>query len=543
MSSPSSVGPSFSVASFVPIYADLFKGQCMSLSKTCDVFESRLNAITDRHAKLQDAFSCKLAKTSRENNWPSAAAYLERNRLYKNEDADQLLTMDSSKQGVIEDKKLLLQMRNLCALSIQAKQKYYDTTVLGAISQLFQSFGKCFGIKTSIERAEDILARCDASLQRNFQDYFVKEIDPSLPSALESDALVEEANLQPAIEFMRSRAIQEDKTVHIIPGASFANPTQVLIARPNGDVIVFNPYHTNCVGKGSGRSVYKGLCYSNGEPKPKKIAIATTMPILREWSQLGILLDQPDRKEQIQVNNSKLDREYRQLQKLSEVEGVVKIHDQFSLEIEDVEFTFATMDYYPLGDLNNVLSGKSGITLTQTQKQYLINSLIKIYSRIHKMGELHRDVKEQNILIKFDPINELYDPIVIDFETSTSTANQEQLAEVTSTATYWPPEYVQAFLKNPDVQSKEVAQIPGEALDRWGLGIVLYRIWYGKDFLSALGYVAPGINQVTVAEAIHELFESKNLRSAFPEELDPIGQEILGMPEPPKKIRPKAAMP
>jgi hypothetical protein len=119
---------------FLKRFSENFSKGNLSLNKTCKTFNQILEKISKNHI-ISDS----------EAQDPTIFSSLKR------------------------DRKKLIEMREICALSIAAKERYYDHNISGKISRAFQALRKIIGRETSIEKAQNIITRCDALLKSRFE--------------------------------------------------------------------------------------------------------------------------------------------------------------------------------------------------------------------------------------------------------------------------------------------------------------------------------------------------------------------------------------
>ncbi len=306
-------------------------------------------------------------------------------------------------------------------------------------------------------------------------------------------------HLETVLTNMRKHAVSQQCIIHIPPGTSSANPSQMLVAKPNGDVLVID---INKYKKGEGRYIFiNAIRYSIGK-EPKEIAIMSSFPCIKPPSTLDEYIEalQPV----IQQVNESIKHEVDQVQKLRGMKGVINTQNPFSINFEGTEFLFAEMNYFPLGSLNSFLRTETGKNLTNEQKEHLINSIVNIVRNVHNAGTIHRDIKSDNILVTYNEETNFYEAVLIDWETSR--AIKEDKREFASTLQFWPPEYINAYVANGGDLEKgreSLNDVPAVSLDYWNLGLVIYQIWNGEDYTTdILKYVKQGNDKLTQAETL-----------------------------------------
>ena len=95
----------------------------------------------------------------------------------------------------------------------------------------------------------------------------------------------------------------------------------------------------------------------------------------------------------------------------------------------------------------------------------MITQMIKTVHFIHSLGIVHRDLKMENVLVKFT--HKGVETKIIDFGISNIISKDETLTAKYGTFTNLPPEIVQgeAYFHNIDI---------------WNLGIIIYNLLYKK---------------------------------------------------------------
>jgi serine/threonine protein kinase len=414
---------------FLKRFSENFSKGNLSLNKTCKTFNQILEKISENHI---------LEKISE-------------NHIISDIEAQDPTIFSSLKR----DRKKLIEMREICALSIAAKERYYDHNISGKISRAFQALRKIIGRETSIEKAQNIITRCDALLKSRFEG-----IDDEINSELNSKKFEDEINLEIALGIMRTSAKSQRRLFFKVFGQTGENPHHILIAKPNGDAMAIDI--SNPIAR-SARYVYKAVRYST-ENEPKEVVVISPF-----FSRLLNKVPAGDLKEHILATHTGIKNEQSQIKKLVGIDGIINTQEPMNLNINGFDFLFAEMDYFPLGNLNNFLASEEGKALTPKQKKHLIKKLMSAVQEVHNRGHLHEDIKSANILIKYDESKGLYEPVIIDWENSCSENTNKR--PFSSTLEFWPPE----FFKNYDFQNGEnkqivPADIPSTALDIWNLG-------------------------------------------------------------------------
>lgn len=432
-------------------------------------------------------------------------------------------------------------------IAIDAKKAYYSGSKTGYISNIFHNgckkLFKWLNYETALDKAERVLAEHEKRLGRSPLSISMRaeaSVDPDrdLPPEIEAMARSKQTGGLPAhrpnqagdpIEIARCWATTTGQTLHVVLDKDDNEKT--LVARPNGDVIVY--HHTykfiegspNLLGYGATRTVFKGKLYQKGEEEAKDIAIATTIPIneLREAEFSS--------QDEISRANNSMQREHHKLLKFHDQDGIIRTHGIDTLNINGKDFCFQYLDLCPLGDLGVFINRREGHSLqgmNDEQKIHFIRSLIDIFNEIHARGEIHRDVSYKNILVVYDESTKLYKPVLIDFETYISSKNRERKKEVVGTQMFWAPENVRTYLRD-----KDVSEVTTTAMDNWALGVVLYRIWFNEDLLDRLGYHHRPDSNLNFGN-LKKLLTKEQIDGAFSDkDLDhPIARLIVSMLDP-----------
>jgi len=215
---------------YLGIYAKNYEMPFFSLEKTCDVFNrnlleinQRLEAITNRHQSGER---------------PNAT---------------------EDKLAIKSDFMQLIEMRDVCQLSILAKQKFYNESTGGKVAGFFQGAIETLGLESPIAKAEKTLATCQTHIET------MCKIDENLHLGLNYDELSNQAHLMADLAIMRRCAITQEKDFYSTRGNTDRSPNQILIAKPNGDVFVIdckNPIEDEVK---DGIYSYQAICYSIGK--------------------------------------------------------------------------------------------------------------------------------------------------------------------------------------------------------------------------------------------------------------------------------------
>lgn len=157
--------------------------------------------------------------------------------------------------------------------------------------------------------------------------------------------------------------------------------------------------------------------------------------------------------------------------------NIIEIHDvQTSFGEEDDEevgIYAMAMPLYPDGSLADAFSK---IT-TKKQKAVIAHGIVKAVAYLHENSIIHRDIKSDNVLLKFDASRGIFEPVVIDFSLAKFiSSNDSPEFEPTHTASVGTPTY-----RAPEVVDEKPYGLPS---DLWSVGVVLLEMLQGKCFES-----------------------------------------------------------
>ena len=135
-------------------------------------------------------------------------------------------------------------------------------------------------------------------------------------------------------------------------------------------------------------------------------------------------------------------------------------------------FDYAVMQYYPEGNLKQLLAAK---TLQLNEKFAIINGILQGITFLHQNHIIHRDIKPSNILMALDSRGN-YIPKIADFGLSKS-IYESDLSNITNsfgggTLDYSSPEQLYGHPLRPNT-------------DLWSFGVITYEVFTGKKPFSS----------------------------------------------------------
>ena len=194
------------------------------------------------------------------------------------------------------------------------------------------------------------------------------------------------------------------------------------------------------LGEGGFGTVYDGVCTQFGRPVAIKRVYKTRFP----KSQNKFVFDE-----------ERVPLEYTLLSKVQSVKGVIKLHEFFQLQDENIYVMEKPSNCKDLSDYirdNHPLSEKTA--------RKLVKQIVKILNGCHKNGVFHRDIKPANFLV--DRKGRVY---LIDFGCGLFVKDEGySSSEFSGTGDYFPPEVYNRRTYHPEPASV------------WSLGILIYEI-------------------------------------------------------------------
>lgn len=227
------------------------------------------------------------------------------------------------------------------------------------------------------------------------------------------------------------------------------------------------------------------------------------------------------------------EKEIKKHQIVKGIEGVVQLHSYVKyISKKGIKKTRLITTLYERGELFNSVQHR---LINREEKIQIAISLLKIISKMHEEGILHRDLKLENVCLDKD-----YHPHIIDIETCCHINDWEDRADFVGTMWYMSPEYANAFLNldffEPVTTTKN---------DDWAMGCLLFSMFSGFPIPWSKYIETKTLDEDSKALKI-ALETICNLKEAFPEpsEKESISHIIWGLLQldPSKRITSKQAL-
>merc|ERR1712083_169254 len=165
---------------------------------------------------------------------------------------------------------------------------------------------------------------------------------------------------------------------------------------------------------------------------------------VRRCDGLEVAVKEVNKDERVVVGNGNLPLEVALMQQLQDVPGVIRFIDYFDMQT----CFYIVMERFHSKDLFDFISEQG--PLPEALAKEIFRQLLTTLVSCHQKGVLHRDIKDENILIK-----------LIDFG-SGCFLEDRVYHEFQGTRVYSPPEWVNSRAYRP------------EGLTVWSLGVLLY---------------------------------------------------------------------
>ena len=163
-------------------------------------------------------------------------------------------------------------------------------------------------------------------------------------------------------------------------------------------------------------------------------------------------------------NSNSLPTEIALMQQVQHVEGVIKILDCF----DSPDCYYIVMEKFKSKDLFDFITDQG--PLPEKLARSMFRGIVKTVIECRDGGVLHRDIKDENILVDLNTMNTK----LIDFgsgcvlnKTSNNSSSSAVFTEYRGTRVYSPPEWIQQ------------GRYTGDGLTVWSLGVLLYDMLCG----------------------------------------------------------------
>lgn len=169
---------------------------------------------------------------------------------------------------------------------------------------------------------------------------------------------------------------------------------------------------------------------------------------------------------QVQNHKYTLKHEFELAAKLSKHPNIAFYENVYDFDIPGIGKTeYAVMQYYPDGDLRNVIANK---ILAIEEKADILAGIINGVSFLHQSGIIHRDLKPGNILMQ--KVQGKWRPKITDFGLGKSFSGNGEISNTSAgivSLLYASPEQI---LGKPTLPNT----------DLWPIGIITYLLFTGK---------------------------------------------------------------
>ncbi len=355
----------------------------------------------------------------------------------------------------------------ICSRAVAGKQRYYSNTTMGKIANRIQNFMEkvfgIFGVRTSIHKAQEELDNTGKFIYNAMEKGQVENIE--LPFRIAANNNLFEG--WPAARMHAAAAITDwffpnDKETSIV--TLFTDPLDSLggsvdvVSMPQDTYVI---QRVKSIGDGSGKYVYVAHSKHYGH-----VAVSMALP------PSGGNQKYDSKKEERIVQENEM------LQKLAGL-GTTEAHACFKtpvIPLRGQSFN-TTMAITPLYDCD--LKSLRIDALDTRQKKHLIHSLLSAVQKFHQHAWVHRDMKLENALVKYNKYTDLYDVVLSDCESVCNVnleEDKEKRNKVRGTAQYLAPEYTKQIYKD----EKNMGAVTRLPIDIWGLGHMVYYIKNNK---------------------------------------------------------------
>ncbi len=189
--------------------------------------------------------------------------------------------------------------------------------------------------------------------------------------------------------------------------------------------------------------------------------------------------------------------EFKALENLPDHANIAKYEQLYTYESPQGVFDYAVMQYYPDGNLSQLISNQS---LTLEQKEHLALQLLEGIGFLHSYKVVHRDLKPSNILIHKRRLggDVAYIPKITDFGLSKK-AHGRQDSRFTNSigaGTY-------AYSSPEQLKAEELRL----NTDWWSYGVIVYEVFTGKQMFQVTK-ISTGSSAMDVREILDNILKS-----------------------------------
>merc|ERR1712133_105599 len=166
---------------------------------------------------------------------------------------------------------------------------------------------------------------------------------------------------------------------------------------------------------------------------------------------MEVAVKEVSKDEKVMMGEDNIPLEVALMQQIQDVPGVIKLLDYYEMN----HCYFIVMERFQCKDLFDFISEQG--PLPETLANDIFKQILETITTVHKRGIVHRDIKDENILI--DP--KTFNTKIIDFG-SGDYIEDKVYTRFQGTRVYSPPEWINSRAYRP------------EGLTVWSLGVLLY---------------------------------------------------------------------
>merc|ERR1711872_141982 len=221
------------------------------------------------------------------------------------------------------------------------------------------------------------------------------------------------------------------------------------------ELFSFSSRHTSVQGPGySGKKDFN--CQYSMKEQIGKGGFGVVFSAVRRRDGLEVAVKQVSKDERVVMGADTIPLDVALMQQLQDVPGVIRLIDYFDMQ----DCFYIVMERFHSKDMFDFISEQG--PLPETLARELFKQLVDTVITCHQRGIMHRDIKDENILIDLNT----FKIKLIDFGSGGFIENQVY-HEFQGTRVYSPPEWIRDRCYRP------------EGLTVWSLGITLYDMLCG----------------------------------------------------------------